>query len=277
LSKKIRTSSIRRSTGDISKIATFANWCIWGVTATIALVFAGITLKDIPFVPAISGANPEYLQSMLLSVYIACWAAGTTMDTKIQTSVYLVDPAGGAVQPASLVAVVVLGLVSVAVLLTRTNELLFSVALTAFTTIDVIAWLYLRYRFLPPIIRATRGKYRTGPNYDHYGVALLEIVTEQIIGNWKWWRQAFLSVIVLLMIIVAVSPSAKDMISSWADGKVPGVPLGSTRPLLPNILLFIFVAVSELWHFALRLRTVISIRVLNQLEDNYAIEPRAQR
>ena len=60
LEQKIRTPSIRRSRDGISKIATFANWCIWGVTASIAVVFAGITLKDIPFVPAIASANPEY-------------------------------------------------------------------------------------------------------------------------------------------------------------------------------------------------------------------------
>jgi hypothetical protein len=167
-----------------------------------------------------------------------------------------------------------LGLVSLAVLVTRTNELLFSLALAAFTTIDILAWLYLRFRFLPPIIRATRDNYLTGPNYDYYGDVLLDIVTKQIIGNWKWWRQLFLSAIVFLMIVVALSPRAKDAISSWVDDKVPGVPPGSTKSLLPDILLLVFIAISELWHFALRLKTAVSIRVLNDLEDNFVIEPR---
>ena len=214
------------------------------------------------------------MQSILLSVYIACWAAGTTIDTRLQNSVYLIDPSGGEVRPASVVAVVVLGLVSLAVLLTRTNELLFSLALAAFTSVDILAWLYLRFRFLPPIITATRDRYRTGPNYDYYGDILLDIVTAQVIGNWKWWRQVFLSAIVLLMIIIALSPRAKDTISSWVDGKVPGMLPGSTKPLLSDVLLFVFIAVSELWHFAFRLKTALSIRVLNELKDNFAIVPR---
>lgn len=133
---------------------------------SITVVFAGVTLKDTPFAPAVSGANPEYLQSILLSVYIACWAAGTTIDTRVQSSVYLVDPSGGKVQPASVAAVILLGLVSLAVLVTRTNELLFSLTLAAFTTIDVLGLLYLHYRFFPPIINATRKRNRTGSNYD---------------------------------------------------------------------------------------------------------------
>jgi hypothetical protein len=128
LSKKTKTPSIRRSREDISKIAAFADWCIWGVTAGIALVFAGITLKDIPFVPALSSTNPDYLQSILLSLYIACWAAGTTIDTKVQNSVYLIDPSGGRVRYGAVIAVVALSLVSLAVLLTRKNELYFSVS-----------------------------------------------------------------------------------------------------------------------------------------------------
>lgn len=205
------------------------------MTAGIALVFAGVTLKDIPFVPALSSTNPEYLQSILLSLYIACWAAGTTIDTKAQSSVYLIDPSGGRVRFGSVVSVVALSLVSLAVLLTRKNELYFSLALAAFTSIDILAWLYLRLRFLPPIIKATREKYRTGPNYDYFGEILLDIVTAQIIGNWKWWRQLALSAIVLLMIIVAASPHAKNTISSLVDVNVPGILPGTTEPLLPDV------------------------------------------
>lgn len=57
----------RRHREGISKIATLAKWCIWAVTASIAVVFAGLTLKDIPFA-AVSNANPEYFQAILLSV-----------------------------------------------------------------------------------------------------------------------------------------------------------------------------------------------------------------
>ncbi len=95
----------RRHRDGISKIATLAKWCIWAVTAAIALAFAGFTLKDIPF-GAISNANPEYFQAIVLSIYVWCWAIGTTFDTNVQASAYLVDPYGGRIRWGSLVAVV---------------------------------------------------------------------------------------------------------------------------------------------------------------------------
>ena len=48
-----------------------------------------------------------------------------------------------------------------------------------FTTIDIIGWLYLRYKFLPPILKATEHKYKM--EADYYGVLLLNAITSQAI------------------------------------------------------------------------------------------------
>lgn len=80
--KRAKTSD-RSGQVRISRIATFANWCITTVTAVIALGFVGLALKDIP-ITALSNANPEIIQVAILSVYISCWAYGTSIDTKIR-------------------------------------------------------------------------------------------------------------------------------------------------------------------------------------------------
>jgi|SRR5262245_62362505 len=76
-----RTGQVR-----ISHIATFANWCITAVTGIIALAFVGLAVKDIP-ISVLSNANPDYIQIAILSVYISCWAYGTSIDTRVHRDV----------------------------------------------------------------------------------------------------------------------------------------------------------------------------------------------
>ncbi|OSJ33028.1 hypothetical protein BST63_06345 [Bradyrhizobium canariense] len=56
----------------------------------IALGFVGLALKDIP-ITALSNATP-IIQVAILSVYISCWAYGTSIDKKIQGGIYADDP-----------------------------------------------------------------------------------------------------------------------------------------------------------------------------------------
>src|SRR5262245_8341675 len=264
----------RRGRDDISKIETLAKWFIWGVTALIAIVFAGTTIKDIPVGSALSNTNPDYFQAIILTNYIWCWAAGTTIDTKFQSAVYMVDPQGGRVRTGSLLAVAGLAVISIGLLLARSNELWFALLLAAFTVVDILTWLYLRYSFLPPIIKATQDKYADIKEPDYYGQLLLNIVVTQIMGNWKWWRQLVMSAIIAAMIGVALSPHAKDVASEWIASAIRIMDAETIKPLLSSLLFMIFVLVSEIWHFAYRLQTSLAIRIIRGLEEDYSIAPR---
>src|SRR5215510_2648780 len=264
----------RRGRDDIAQIGRFAKWMIWGVTALIAIVFAGVTLKDIPFGPALSSTNPDYLQAIILTIYVWCWAAGTTIDTNFQSAVYMADPQGGHVRTGSLVAVAGLAIVVIALLLVRSNELWFAVVLAVFSLVDVLAWLYLRYSFLPPIIEATQKKYSDPKEPDHYGQLLLNIVVTQITGNWKWWRQLAMSAVIAAMIVIALSPHAKDVIAEWLASAIRIVYAETIKRLIPSLMFLIFVLVSEIWYFAYRLYTFLAIRIIRGLEEDYSIAPR---
>jgi hypothetical protein len=260
----------RRGQVRISRIATFANWCITAVTGLIALAFVGLAIKDIP-ISVISDANPDYIQIAILSVYISCWAYGTSIDTKVQTAIYADDPEGGRVRAGAIAAVALLAAISVIVLLVRKNELHFALALAAFTTIDVLGWLYLRYWLLPPIIKASQKQYKSDD--DYYGQLILDKVRSQVIGNWKWHRQIVLTAIVLAMVALAYYPQLHDVISNNVNELVPGLPAGTIKALLPDALLLAFVLVSELWHFAFRLNTFLTIRILNDMEEKFTLVP----
>jgi hypothetical protein len=270
--KKAPKTSGRTGQVRVSRIVAFANWCITAVTTIIALAFVGLAVKDIP-ISVLSKANPDYIQIAILSVYISCWAYGTSIDTRVQSGIYADDPEGGRVRAGAVVAVTLFTAVSVILLLVRSNELQFALALTAFTTIDVLGWIYLRYSLLPNIIIASQRKFEV--EGDYYGQIILKKVTSQVIGNWKWHRQIFLSAIALAMVASALYPQLQDNLSNHLNNVIPALPAETIRGLIPDALLLTFVLVSELWHFALRLETFLTIRILNEMEERYNLVPNA--
>jgi hypothetical protein len=260
----------------IDKIGKFADTAIWVVTGLIALVFVGVSIKDIPFGQAITNADPQHLQDLLLSVYMLCWALGTKQDASVQKSVYVHDPHGGRVRAGSLLAVAAIAAIAVTLLLVRRNDLYFAMALSVFTAVDIATWLYLRYKFLPPIIAATRDKYDHGR--DYFGLVKLKYVEQLITGNWKWYREAFLVVIVLLMIFNAAFSSVSSALALVAQKLLAGlsfaVDAGKLASLAPDVLLLLFVAVSEGWMWFYRLRTYWTVGIVSDLEKNYQIAPK---
>jgi hypothetical protein len=263
-------SSGRNRQVHVSRVATFANWPMTTVTAVIAFTFLSLAFKDIP-ISILSNANPNYIQIVILSVYILCRAGGASIDTKVQSAIYTDDPGGGRLRIGAVVAVANLTAISVILLLVRKNELHFALALTAFTTVDFMAWLYLRYSLLPPIIKASQMTYQR--NDDYYGQLILREVVSQVIGNWKWHRQIVLSAIVLAMVALALYPQLHDLISGYVNKLVPSLPAGTIKALLPDILLLAFVLVSELWSFAFRLDPLPTVRFLNDMEEEFTLVP----
>jgi hypothetical protein len=235
----------------MDKIAGLADRYIWAVTSLIALVFVVLSIKDIPFDKAIASANPQYLQDLILSIYIVCWALGTKTDTYNQKSVYLVDPLGGKLRLGSIVAVATLAAVSITLLWVRRNELYFSLALAAFTAADIFAWLYLRYGFVRKIIDASRAKYNH--DEDYFGLAKLKFIEIAVLGNWKWVRQVFLTAIVACMILSSSLPSFKLEIATIVQKLLSLLSFSGVHNKLSLICkdlnLNIFVAVWDVWNW----------------------------
>jgi hypothetical protein len=154
----------------------------------------------------------------------------------------------------------------------RFNELYFSLALLAFTSLDLATWFYLRRSFLPLIIEASRKKYKS--QGDCYGQIKLEIVVFQIVGNWKLWRHGSLFAIVIVMVLIALSPRLKSFLSSEAHSIFSAITPDTTRRLLQDFLLLLFLIVSEISYLAVRMRTLLAIRLLNEMESRFTVSPR---
>ena len=79
---------------------------------------------------------------------------------------------------------------------------------------------------------------------------------------------------VALMVLMAISGRSRDFVSSEAHVLLPAVPSDAIRSLLPDFILLMFLLVSELWLFAVRLKTLIALRLLNDMEHRFEIRRR---
>jgi hypothetical protein len=256
----------RHESEGIRTIAQLAHIYIWTVSVLIiGSVFATVTLKDIPFYEAIARTNPEYFQAIILSVYISCWSVGCTFDVFIQSSVYSVDPLGGALRKGSIFAVGALALAAIIILQVRDNELRFACALTAFVLIDFGAWLYLRYFFLKDIIDASQTKYQR----DIFGLIQFNLVVKHITGVWHFYRLPFMLAILFAMITMALQINLNQNIAELINKRFSSIDRKAVQMILPDLMLLCFVAVSELWNFGLRLRTFFYVRFVRTIERDY--------
>lgn len=191
---------------------------------------------------------------------------------------YLVDPRGGRIRAGAIIAVAALAAISIALLLVRKNELYFSVALALFTSVDISAWLYLRYIYLPPIIEATQRRYED--ERDYFGLIKLDFIKKQILGDWKWYRQFAMTAVIICMIISAFIPSMKYGIATILVRLLSAlsfyVNTHAMSSLVQDFLLLTFIMVSEVWHWLFRLRTYWTIRVVSDLEDGFTIRPKTK-
>jgi hypothetical protein len=107
----------------------------------------------------------------------------------------------------------------------------------------------------------------------------LALVQLQVLGDWKWYRQIFLDLIVIAMIVSAVNLAVKRSIAAGVQGLLLllsfHVELDRLTLLVPDLLLFLFVVVSEAWIWLYRLRGYWSVRAISELETKYVIEPKA--
>jgi len=76
-----------------------------------------------------------------------------------------------------------------------------------------------------------------------------------------------------MMVALALYAQLHDSISGYVNRLVPSLPAGTIKALLPDTLLLAFVLVSELWHFAFRLDTFLTIRILNDMEEKFTLVP----
>src|SRR5207253_64736 len=150
--------------------------------------------------------------------YYWCWIFGTNFDTNIQELAYSALPGKGK-WPARAFGALILFIVVAAVLLWAQGSIIyFSLALTAFITVDHALWFYIKY-FLKRSIEQSRAKYRIEKKY--YELEIVNTVDRQVMGDWKYKRLYVGAVVVLLIDLFAFSDSFRHMVVQGLGNAAP--------------------------------------------------------
>lgn len=270
MAKKSRRRS-RLFRRGIPKIVSQARIFIAAASAIVLTAFTVIQWKEIPFGEAVSAIRHDYFQTVLLSFYYGCWVFGTNVDVNAQYWVYVTDPERGKIRLSAIGAVATLTVAGALLLLLRHNERLFALCLAMFAAVDMGAWRYLVY-FLRPILKASRDQLqREG---DFFALAQFDCVAGYITGRWHWYRFVPLCAISIAMCLVAFSDLAKTYLALLLSWSFQGLPSDKAEALLPDFLLLLFVLVSEIWIWTLRLQMWSIIRAIDVLEERYTIKPK---
>src|SRR5262245_34854975 len=88
------------------------------------------------------------------------------------------------------------------------------------------------------------------------------------------WRQLAMQAVIAAMIVVALSPHAKDVIAEWLASAIRIVDAETIKRLVPSLMFLIFVLVSEKFGISLiaSTRSWRSV-IIRGLEEDYSIAP----
>jgi hypothetical protein len=240
---------------------------VW-ITTGLALSFTVLQLKYISIGDLIVPSASDLIWRVALIAYFWCWRFGCIFDTDIQELAYISLPGHGKWSLRSYGVVALLVIVAVLLCWTQGQVALFSLTLTAFFFVDHIGWRHL-VRELDPEARNSAREFRRNRNY--FALERLNIVRAQIQGNWKWWRMLAGSIVVVLIDLFAFSSSVRMLAVQSIQSLRPEISYQGAESFSYSFLVLTFVIVMEAWHYAIRLKTKISLNLIDDLSERYKL------
>lgn len=269
-----RSHALDRSTTTFTRtIRTLIN----GAGGVLGFSFVWLVFKDFPLSTFMETyTTPLLLWHVALSLYYISWIFGSNFDVDVQEEVYYEMPKGGQVPFHGFFTIV--ALVGAAILLgwSAGDIQRFAIAIDIFIIVDHAAWQYLIW-LLKPVIRTSRRTYKE--RQDYFSLEELRVVTHQIQGKWKWWRFIGTMPIVIVIHAFAFSSTIQSYMARITVAlvqKLPGAPHlsdGEATAFLSGMLVFLFVLIAEIWSWALRVRTLMYVKCLDDLSVRYVLHP----
>jgi len=248
-----------------TKLAAAALLMVRSIFFLLPLVFTWLKLRNLSssdIAKLISDASAgDVVWKTALIIYFFAWVWGTLWDVGLQERVYLDAPNKGKMPWQAVgmgAAIFIVG----AVLVWVDTFVQFVGALALFTTVDHAAWRYL-VNFLQPMIQLAREEYVKSD--DAIGLEQLQLVENQVCGNWKWWRAIVGVVWIFVMLTLALVMSPEN---SLRAGRAE-LPWGFVQA----VSILIWVLLMEIWHWYVRVVTRVGVDTLENLRDKYRLAP----
>jgi hypothetical protein len=241
---------------------------VW-ISTFLAVSFTALQIGAISPASLIQPSTSDLMWRGALVVYLWCWRFGCIFDTDIQELAYVSLPGKGQWRLRSYGIVALLVAVAVLLLWTQGNFRYFATALTVFVIVDHVGWRHIIHQMNP---EARRSMKIFRKEEDYFAVEKLNAVRAQIQGNWKWWRLIAGGLIVIFVDAFAFIDPFRTLIVTSVQSIKPGISSDEAAQFSFSIFVVAFVVVMEVWHYVLRLKTKISINLIDQLSEKYVLQ-----
>jgi hypothetical protein len=256
--------------GKIKDIAWQVRWGIRIAGVLLIGLFAWLQLKPAELANWLQNTPPDSLLKIGLAAFYACWHFGSLTDLYFQESVLERDPARGAIPLTTYAVFVGFVLAAIVLVWSSASEQLFSATLCAFWTVSFAAGVYMR-RFLNPKIKETMT-YNYGQS-DFYKLEKLVIVTRYFFATWNRARSVVGFLLTLILVAVTWSAWVRQNLAVILAGAAK-VPTQIVLALIPSLVFWIFLIVTEGWQWLMRVQTHNALSTLDKLRERYRLELR---
>jgi hypothetical protein len=207
-----------------------------------------------------------------LFAYYLFWIFGTTYDTNVQEDVYEIEAALSPLPATAVLLMFLFGAVAALLLWAASNDKLFSISLDIFFFFNIGGLFYVQW-YVTPIIKKSRQSYDSRRKYTER--IELSIVSDYMLGNWHWLRFLIGGIVLTVLNLVSFNRSIATWISVAPVPWLPPFSTGRVLDLLPSLLLLLFVLLMEGWIWYKRIVMIVSLSLINRLNDGYSIEPKS--
>jgi hypothetical protein len=256
----------------IDSILSLAKKFVWMAGVAFGLLLLGLQLQKISAGTVIRNLDRNLLVEIALTLLLNAWIWAQPIEFAMTRKVYIIDPRKGKVPIGMVIVLPILVATGFALFLTYRNDIYLSWALAAYLVANVATW---------KVICSLSKEFQRS-SADAYAAHRAFWRVEQVRyyaetygrGRWQYIRFWVLFAIVLLFLAVAHSSGLRSSAASLVHSLVREVPPEQIAAIIPALTLVLFILVSEIWSWGMRLRTRHALGVIDELRKEYEILPR---
>lgn len=260
------------SYGDMQELFQTARLTAKILGFVVAGIFTVFQFKDLPLSPFTDSGTPQLLIRIALILYFWSWVIATPFNLHLQSTVFTQDPHHGRVPVGYYFLLPMLLAVGALLAVTSRNERYLALAFSFLLIIDLPIW-WQWVVWSRRVIEASKVTYlhQSAPHYS--GVERLNLIENYISGRWQWGRYVAMVLMLIGINIFCFDSKIRLDFASTLASRLPGASPEMLERLLPALSFFLYVVVAELWIWAVRIKTMISLRLIKRLASTYKLQP----
>jgi hypothetical protein len=208
------------------------------ISLVLVAYFSWLKVSGTEIIATIGSIPARVIHQLTLVIYFTSWVAGCNKDLELQEVSYVRAPRTANF---GVGVSVMLGLFFAAMCAARSMQQ-FLAFLAVFLALDVIGWIYMTKRLLPPVYTQSKAVFKAHNN--KVGLVRLEFTWRYVAGKWKRARYWAMATLLVALTVFVLSPAPQ-----WIQPKTQ-LPADA----LIALAILGYVLVVEAWMWTQRLR-----------------------